>query len=358
MTRTRLRDLGITPGRWPTGLYNAITDVPDVLVGHTTLNYDEPRVARTGVTVILPRSGNIWRDNAPAAYHSFNGCGEMTGLVWIEESGALHSPIGITNTHQCGLVRDALGIYAQDRGFSHQFTLPVAAETYDGWLNDADAHHVTREHVFAAIENAQSGVIAEGCVGGGTGMICHDFKGGIGTSSRVVVNDSGRWTVGVLVQANHGDRDLFRVDGVPVGRGSIATRCLIRRRARTLAWDRSSGHRHRRAVNPLAVQAAGTASHGGLSARAGVGHNGSGDIFIAFATGNHLPDRADKPIALQMLPHHHLNELFEGVAEATEEAILNAVCMAETMTGFQGHMVHALPLDQLQEVMKKYRYSM
>jgi D-aminopeptidase len=359
MTRTRLRDLGITPGRWPTGPYNAITDVPDVLVGHTTLIYDEPRIARTGVTVVLPRKGDIWLDNAPAAYHSFNGCGEMTGLMWIEESGALHSPIGITNTHQCGLVRDALGMYAQDRGFSHQFTLPVAAETWDGWLNDADAHHVTREHVYAAIESAQSGIIAEGCVGGGTGMICHDFKGGIGTSSRVVGNGSGRWTVGVLVQANHGDRDLFRVDGVPVGReinrdvvpvpgeerripslGSIivvvATDApLIPSQCRRLAQRATVG----------------------LARVGSVGHNGSGDIFIAFATGNHLPDRADQPIELQMLPHHHLNELFEGVAEATEEAILNAVCMADTMTGFEGHTVHALPLDRLQEVMRKYRHS-
>jgi D-aminopeptidase len=356
MTRSRLRDLGITLGRWPTGSYNAITDVAEVLVGHTTLIYDEPRVARTGVTVILPRRGDIWLDNAPAAYHAFNGCGEMTGLAWIEESGALHSPIGITNTHQCGLVRDALGMYAQDHDYSHQFTLPVAAETYDGWLNDADAHHVTKEHVFAAINNAQSGVIAEGCVGGGTGMICHDFKGGIGTSSRVVENGSGRWTVGVLVQANHGDRDLFRVDGVPVGRE-------INREVVPIPGE----ERRTPGVGSIIVVVATDAplipsqckrlaqrATVGLARVGSVGHNGSGDIFIAFATGNHLPDHADQLIQLQMLPHHHMNELFEGTAEATEEAILNAVCMAETMTGYQGHMVHALPLDKLQEVMQKY----
>lgn len=356
MTRTRLRDLGITLGRWPTGPANAITDVPEVLVGHTTLIYDEPHVARTGVTVILPRRGKIWLDNAPAAYHSFNGCGEMTGLAWIEESGALHSPIGITNTHQCGLLRDALGMYAQEHGYSSQFTLPVAAETYDGWLNDADAHHVTKEHIYAAIANAREGVIAEGCVGGGTGMICHDFKGGIGTSSRLVENPSGRWTVGVLVQANHGDRTLFRVDGVPVGREIPAEVVPIPEPERrtpgigsiivVIATDAP--------LIPSQCKRLAQRATVGLARVGSVGHNGSGDIFLAFSTGNHLPDHATQPIELQMLPHHHLNELFEGVAEATEEAILNALCAAETMTGYQSHTVHALPLDKLQDAMKKY----
>lgn len=356
MTRTRLRNLGITIGHWPTGPNNAITDVSDVLVGHTTLIYDEPRIARTGVTVILPRRGGIWLDNAPAAYHSFNGCGEMTGLAWIEESGALHSPIAITNTHQCGLVRDALGMYAQEHGFSHQFTLPVAAETYDGWLNDADAHHVTKDHVYAAIDNVQDDVIEEGCVGGGTGMICHDFKGGIGTSSRVVENASGRWTVGVLVQANHGDRDLFRVDGVPVGREITREVVPIPGEERrtpglgsiivVVATDAP--------LIPSQCKRLAQRATVGLARVGSVGHNGSGDIFIAFATGNHLPDAGNDLINLQMLPHHHMNELFEGVAEATEEAILNALCAADTMTGYQGRVVQALPLDKLQEAMKKY----
>jgi D-aminopeptidase len=358
MTRARLRNLGITVGRWPTGPCNAITDVPDVLVGHTTLIYDEPRVARTGVTVILPRRGEIWLDNAPAAYHAFNGCGEMTGLAWVEESGALHSPIGITNTHQCGLVRDALGMYAQDHGYSHQFTLPVAAETYDGWLNDADAHHVSKEHVYAAIANASDGVIEEGCVGGGTGMICHDFKGGIGTASRVVENSSGRWTVGVLVQANHGDRDLFRVDGVPVGLEIPERLVPIPEPDRrtpglgsiivVVATDAP--------LIPTQCRRLAQRATVGLARVGSVGHNGSGDIYIAFATGNHFPDQGHGLINLQMLPHHNLNELFEGVAEATEEAILNSLCAAETMTGYQGHMVYALPLDKLQEVMQNYRH--
>ena len=356
MTRTRLRDLGITLGRWPTGPFNAITDVPEVLVGHTTLIYDEPRVARTGVTVIVPREDRIWRDNAPAAYHVFNGCGEVTGLAWIAESGMLHSPIGITNTHQCGLVRDALGQWAQNRGYSDQFTLPVAAETYDGWLNDGDAQHVTAEHVFDALRRASSGPVAEGCVGGGTGMICHDFKGGIGTSSRVVENHSGRWTVGVLVQANHGDRDLFRVDGVPVGREIPDRLVPIPSPARrqpglgsiivVIATDAP--------LIPAQCKRLAQRATVGLARVGSVGHNGSGDIFIAFATGNHVPDHGEDLVNLQMLPHHHMNELFEGAAEATEEAILNALCMAHTMTGFQEHTVHALPLDQLQAAMKKY----
>jgi D-aminopeptidase len=247
-------------------------------------------------------------------------------------------------------------MYAQDKGYSHQFTLPVAAETYDGWLNDADAHHVTKEHVYAAINTAQSGHIAEGCVGGGTGMICHDFKGGIGTASRIVENGSGRWTVGVLVQANHGDRDLFRVDGVPVGREINRDVVPIPGEERrtpglgsiivVVATDAP--------LIPSQCKRLAQRATVGLARVGSVGHNGSGDIFIAFATGNHLPDRADQLIGLQMLPHHHMNELFEGVAEATEEAILNAICMAETMTGYEGHTVHALPLDQLQDVMRRY----
>jgi D-aminopeptidase len=356
MTRSRLRDLGITLGRWPTGINNAITDVPDVLVGHTTLIFDEPRIARTGVTVIIPRRGEVWHDNAPAAYHSFNGCGEMTGLPWIEESGVLSSPIAITNTHQVGLAHDALGMWAQEHNYSSQFTLPVAAETYDGWLNDADAHHVTKEHVYAAIAGATDGAVEEGCVGGGTGMICHDFKGGIGTSSRVVENKGGRWTVGVLVQANHGDRDLFRVDGVPVGRE-------INRSVVPIPGE----ERRTPGVGSIIVIVATDAplipsqckrlaqrATVGLARVGSVGHNGSGDIFLAFATGNHIAEHGTELIDLKMLPHYQMNELFEGVAEATEEAILNALCAAETMTGYQGHTVHALPLDQLQDVMKKY----
>ena len=184
------------------------------------------RVARTGVTVVVPRAGQIWRDYAFAAHYSFNGNGEMTGLPWLEESGMLGSAIGITNTHQVGIVRDAFVAYSVEQGYTDSFLLPVVAETYDGWLNDINAFHLTQEHVYAALADAKPGPVAEGNVGGGTGMICHGFKGGIGTTSRVVEHETGPYTIGALVQANYGDRALFRVDGVPVGE-------LARREGRT-----------------------------------------------------------------------------------------------------------------------------
>ena len=353
MTRSRLRDLGITIGTYPTGPYNAITDVPGVWVGHKTLIYDEPRLARTGVTVIVPREGAIWKDHAFAGFHSFNGCGEMTGLPFIEEFGVLSSPIAITNTNQVGLAHQAIVAYGAGQHYGFAFKLPVAAETYDGWLNDIDAFHLTEAHVREALDSAAGGPVAEGNVGGGTGMICHDFKGGIGTSSRVVDDESGRYTVGALVQANHGDRALLRVDGVPVGReigpdhtplpwheppkgGSII---VVMAMDAPLLPDQCKRLARRATV--------------GLARVGSVGHNTSGDIFLAFATGNHVPAGARAPFDIKVLPH--LNPFFEAVAEVVEESILNALTAAETMTGFNGHTAHALPLDELQRVMARYR---
>ncbi|MCS7070431.1 MAG: P1 family peptidase, partial [Anaerolinea sp.] len=218
MGRARLRDLGITIGMLPTGPHNAITDVPGVRVGHTTLIADEPRIARTGVTIIQPRPAAPWENPCFAGYFSFNGNGEMTGLPWIDESGLLTSPIGLTNTHQVGLVRDTLVRYEIEHGVGTGWVLPVVAETWDGWLNDINAFHLTGAHVLAALASASSGPVAEGNVGGGTGMICHEFKGGIGTASRVVVIFDQPYTVGVLVQANYGRRASLRIDGMPVGR--------------------------------------------------------------------------------------------------------------------------------------------
>lgn len=355
MARARLRDLGIVIGTLPTGAHNAITDVPDVLVGHHTLIADEPRAARTGVTVILPRADSIWANNAFAGYFSFNGNGEMTGLPWLDETGLLGSPIGITNTHQVGVVRDAFVRYEIERGSGTGWLLPIVAETYDGWLNDIDAFHLTQEHVLLALENAKSGPVEEGCVGGGTGMICHEFKGGIGTSSRVVQTAGESCTVGVLVQANYGDRGLFRVDGVPVGREidekhtptpwgkppSSSSIIVIIATDAPLLPDQC-----RRLARRATV---------GLARVGGVGHDSSGDIFLAFATGNDLPVQANVVQPLRMLSHDHLNPLFEAVAEAAEEAILNALTAAETMTGFKRRTAYALPLDALQRVMAKYR---
>jgi D-aminopeptidase len=355
MMCARLRDLGISIGQMPTGPNNAITDVPGVLVGHCTLIYDEPRIARTGVTMIVPRSGEIWYDFAFGGFFSFNGNGEMTGLPWLEESGMLTSAIGITNTHQVGVVRDSLIAYATEKGYSDRFLLPVVAETYDGWLNDINAFHLTKEHTYQALASASDGPVLEGNVGGGTGMICHDFKGGIGTSSRVVDSESGQYTVGVLVQSNHGDRALFRVDGVPVGQtitpehtptpwkppdleGSIII---------IIATD----------APLLSVQCKRLARRAtvGMARVGGVGYNGSGDLFLAFATGNHLPLETNAPYDLKMIPHHHLNPFFEAVAEATEEAILNSMTAADTLTGFMGRTAYALPLDELQKVMVRNR---
>ena len=218
MPRARLRDLGITTGTLPTGQWNAITDVPGVRVGYTTLIRDEPAVIRTGVTAIWPRGPELWTDAVFAGIHSFNGNGEMTGWAWIAEQGLLASPICITNTHCVGVVRDAICALAVRDKVPMPWLLPVVAETHDGWLSDAATFPVTTEHAFAALDAAASGPIAEGNVGGGTGMICHEFKGGTGTASRVVQAAGDTYTVGALVQANYGARELLRVDGVPVGR--------------------------------------------------------------------------------------------------------------------------------------------
>jgi D-aminopeptidase len=338
-----------------TGPHNAITDVPGVLVGHTTLIRDAPRIARTGVTVIVPRADSIWHDQAAAGAFSFNGNGEMTGLAWIDETGMLDGPIGITNTSDVGQVRDAIVADAVERRGTEGWLLPVAAETWDGFLSDINAFHVSRADVFAALDAAGSGRVAEGNVGGGTGMICHGFKGGIGTASRLAPSRNGSYTVGALVQANYGSRRDLRVDGVPVGReigpdhtplpadppsvdGSII---VIVATDAPLMPDQC-----RRLARRATV---------GLARVGGLGHNGSGDIFLAFATGNHFPHEVEGLYELRMLPHNQIDVLFEATAEAVEEAILNALCAAETLTGFRGRTAHALPHDQLQAVMRKYQ---
>jgi D-aminopeptidase len=355
MTQPRLRDLGVTIGDLPTGTHNAITDVPGVLVGHQTLIADHPRVARTGVTMVVPRDNTVWTDQCFAGWHSFNGNGEITGMAWLDESGLLGSPVGVTNTHQVGTVRDALVRYAVDQGVARDFHLPVVAETYDGWLNDIDAFHVTEQDALAALTGASGEQVTEGNVGGGTGMICHEFKGGIGTSSRVVDVGAERCMVGVLVQANYGRRRDLRIDGVPVGRaigpevvpapwtepvtaGSIIVivatdAALIPTQCRRLA---------RRATV-------------GLARVGGVGYNGSGDLFLAFSTGNHLPVASTQALEVSMVPHRSLDGLFAAVADATEEAILNALCAAETMTGRLGRTVEALPIDLVSEIMAAAR---
>jgi D-aminopeptidase len=350
------------PGRW-----NAITDVAGVRVGHTTLIAgDGPLVVgkgpvRTGVTVVLPHEGNPQADPVFAGFHVLNGNGEMTGLAWIAESGLLTSPIALTNTHSVGIVRDAIiayGVARGERSLADLWSLPVVAETWDGFLSDINGMHVRPEHVFAALDTATSGPVAEGCVGGGTGMICHGFKGGIGTASRVLDGGEGGWTIGVLVQANYGNRALLRVDGVPVGQAitadevplpggfsSAGTGSIII----IIATDAP--------LLPTQCRRLAQRATIGLARVGGTGADSSGDIFLAFSTANRgLSGRSTggAVLSVRMLPNEALTPLFEAVAEATEEAIVNALCAATTMTGAEGRVAHAIPLDRLRAVLRRY----
>lgn len=348
----RLRDLGVVIGALPTGPHNAITDVPGVLVGHTTLISDGPRIARTGVTMIVPRDGAIWNDHAFAAYHVFNGNGEMTGLPWLDEAGLLGAPIGLTNTNQVGVVRDAIVRHAVANRYYESFFLPVVAETWDGLLNDIDAFHLTTEHAIAAIESAAGGPVPEGNVGGGTGMICHDFKGGIGTASRVVETAGERYTVGALVQSNYGERALLRIDGVPVG-------LEITHEEVPSAWRDADGSiivilATDAPLLPIQCKRLARRATTGLAWVGGIGSNGSGDIFLAFSTGNAITS-GDAISNVRMVVPEAMTPLFLAAAEATQEAILNSLTAAETTTGFRGRTAHAIPLDRLQEIMRKYR---
>jgi len=353
MSKYRLRDLGISIGSFPPGALNAITDVPGVLVGHVTLIEDQPNVVRTGITVIVPRDGDIGKDYAFAGFHRFNGCGEMTGVHWLEETGLLSSAIALTNTRQVGMVRDALSEYSWTYSQHGPYFLPVVAETYDGWLNDLSVSSLTSQHVFDVMQNIHSGPVAEGNVGGGTGMISYDFKGGIGTSSRQVETQSGTFMVGALVQANHGDRSQLTVAGMPVGR-------MLDYSKVPNAWDQPAEFSSiiiilatDAPLLPPQCQRLAQRAVTGLARTGGTGHNSSGDLFLAFATGNHIPARAEGLISLQgMLPNDQMNPLIDAAAEAVEESILNVLTAAETMTGQQGRTAYALPVDELKRIIK------
>jgi L-aminopeptidase/D-esterase-like protein len=376
--KPRARDLGIPIDGTP-GTFDAITDVAGVEVGQTTLVSGSGKLVlgqgpvRTGVTVIHPRGKNS-SDPVFGAWFTLNGNGEMTGTTWLQESGILEGPIAITNTHSVGVVRDAILQWQVTRPGMQPWGLPVVAETYDGGLNDINGFHVKPEHVLSALDNAKSGPVAEGAVGGGTGMVCHQFKGGIGTASRKLDASAGGYTVGVLVQCNYGLRPDLRVAGVPVGR-EIADLmpCIASkdpslrprvRRCDTPASspgdeDREQGsiivvvatdapllpHQLKRVVTRVAV---------GVGRMGGYGGNSSGDIFVAFSTAN--PRAAgDTGIArVEMIPNARINPLFYATVQATEEAILNALLGAETMTGADDYRVYALPVDRLKAAMKKY----
>jgi D-aminopeptidase len=360
----RARDLDI-PFEGAPGALNAITDVAGVQVGHTTLVSGDGKLevgrgpVRTGVTAILPRSRT--HDPVFAGWYSLNGNGEMTGTTWVEESGFLEGPIMLTNTHSVGVVRDAVVAWTLERRLSDptfsgiSWSLPVVAETYDGGLNDVNGFHVKAEHVFAALNQATAGPVAEGNVGGGTGMVCYDFKGGIGTASRKLGIENDGYTVGVLVQANYGDRHHLTVAGVPVGKeipdlqpvsgspahGSSGSSIIV-----VVATDAPLlPHQLKRLARRVPL---------GIARVGGIGANGSGDIFIAFSTANSGAAQSEGSSRVEMLPNKQMNPLFEATVQATEEAILNALVAAETMVGIDGTTVYALPHERLKSVLRAY----
>jgi D-aminopeptidase len=360
MARARLRDLGITVGSLPTGPLNAITDVAGVKVGYCTLVRDTPHVVRTGITAIWPRGPEIWTDYVFAGTFSFNGNGEMTGLPWIAEQGLLGAPIGITNTYQVGLVRDAICALAVRDGASQAFHLPVVGETYDGWLSDIQSFPLQQAHAFAALDSATGGgPIAEGNVGGGTGMICHEFKGGTGTSSRVVTESGATYTIGALVQAHYGARELLRIAGVPIGLeiGPEIVPAHFSGKRPALHVEQGSSIIVVLATDapllPIQCQRLARRATTGLAWVGGIGANGSGDLFIAFSTANHV-GQTERITEVRMLAPDAMTSVMHAGAEATQEAILNALCMAETMTGRNGRTIYALPLDALQDIMHRY----
>jgi len=354
----RARDLGV-PFEGKPGPLNAITDVKGVEVGYRTLISGEGKLqvgvgpVRTGVTAIFPRGKNAV-DPVFAGWFTENGNGEMTGTTWVEESGFLYGPVMITNTHSVGVVRDAVIAWQLKHGTpipeDDWWSLPVVAETWDGYLNDINGFHVKPEDAFASMQDARSGPIAEGNVGGGTGMICFEFKGGTGTASRQLASGLGGYTVGVLVQCNFGTRHLLRIAGTPVGY-EITGKPI---------WDSDTGsiivvvatdapllpNQMKRIAKRVTL---------GLGRLGSVSGDGSGDIFIAFSTANPGAGLEGKsPVDARMLPNDRMDALFEATVQATEEAVVNAMVAARTMTGPEGHTVEALPHDRLREVLKKY----
>ena len=352
--KPRARDLGVPFDGTP-GPLNAITDVGRVEVGHATLIQGQD--VRTGVTAVFPRGKSPDANHAFAAWYAQNGNGEMTGTTWVEESGFLEGPVMITNTHSVGVVRDAYIQWQVQRLKATNgrlaWLLPVVAETFDGRLNDINGFHVKPPDVVRALESASSGKVQEGNAGGGTGMICYGFKGGIGTSSR----KTGDYTVGVLVQCNCGSRPQLMVTGVPVGREIPQERPL----AEIAGFDRDQELGSIIIVvatdAPLIPTQLKRLAHRatmGLARTGSTSGNGSGDIFIAFSTANDGASKSQGIQDVKMLPNEQMNDLFGATVEATEEAIVNAMVGAETMTGYQGHTVTALPHDKLREALRKY----
>jgi len=367
-SKPRARDLGV-PFEGSTGTLNAITDVAGVEVGVVTVI--EGQNIRTGVTAILPR-GKTSNDPVMAGWFALNGNGEMTGTTWVKESGFLEGPVFITNTHSVGTVRDASIAWALRHGATHQpWSLPVVAETWDGSLNDINGFHVKPEHVFQALDGAKTGPVPEGNVGGGTGMICYGFKCGTGTASRKLDAQGGEYTVGVLVQANHGRRVELRVAGVPVGveipvapprGGGDGGNARPKPRAADADTDGEMGSiiivvATDAPLLPHQLERVARRASLGLARTGATSGNGSGDIFIAFSTANPnaaTPQRGSQVTTVQMLSNDAINAVFAATVQATEEAIVNALVAAETMQGANGRVVDAISHERLREVLRKY----
>ena len=361
----RARDLGVPFDGTP-GPLDAITDVRGVEVGQTTLiSGDGPLKVgegpvRTGVTVVFPR-GKSNLDPVYAGWFTQNGNGEMTGTTWVEESGFLETPVAITNTHSVGVVRDAIIAWnVKHNAMKQDWSLPVVAETWDGWLNDINGFHVKPEDVFSAIEAAKAGPVEEGAVGGGTGMVCYGFKGGIGTASRVLTKEEGGYTVGVLVQCNCGRRPQLTITGVPVGKlipQDVPYSMFKDGLGGEMEGDKGSiiivvatdapllPHQLKRIARRATM---------GLARTGSISGNGSGDIFIAFSTANPHAYDEPGPNTVLVVSNERMNPLFDATVEATEEAIVNAMVAAKTMTGIDNHTVIGLPHDELQKALKQY----
>ncbi|HUH61356.1 MAG TPA: P1 family peptidase [Terracidiphilus sp.] len=365
----RARDLGV-PFDGDPGPLNAITDVAGVEVGEATLIRGEGALrvgegpVRTGVTVILPRGAKD-HDPAYAGWFSLNGNGEMTGTTWVEESGLLAGPVSITNTHSVGVVRDSVIAWALRNRMMHEdeWSLPVVAETWDGFLNDINGFHVKQDDVFAALDSARGGPVAEGNTGGGTGMVCYGFKGGTGTASRVLAQAEGGFTVGVLVQCNCGRRSQLTIAGAPVGKEIPGDEPY----ARATPPDALPGSDSQGDVGSIIIVIATDApllphqlkriarrAALGLARTGSVSGNSSGDIFLAFSTANSHADDAPGPNSVRTVSNERITPLFTATVQATEEAIVNAMVAAKTMTGIDGHTVIALPHDKLRGALKKY----
>lgn len=360
MTRKRARDWGVKLGVHNPGANNAITDVDGVKVGHATINHTDGALkpgsgpVRTGVTAIIPHAGDIWNERVSAASFVLNGNGSVTGLDWMSESGLLEGPILLTNTLSVGAVYDALISWmltkSPELGITDDTYLPVVGECDDSALNDIRGRHVREEHVFAALDGARGGIVQEGAVGAGTGMSCYDFKGGIGTSSRRLSAEDGGYTVGCLVNCNHGDRRQLLVDGVPVGRHLETDMSTLHREGSICIIVATDAP-----LSPILLKRLAKRAALGLGRTGAVANHGSGDFIIAFSTTRKLDRKDNSPVLnLPELNMDIVDPLFEATAEAVEEAVINALFMAETTVGRDGNVSHELPVEACLKVLKEH----